>query len=516
LKIVEPIAVQDLMAAIRFALQPQDELSLACLLVSPLIGWDQDKLLKHAYRPKGHDLWQHLRAQPEIAAELEPLREMLALADLTTPYAFLETLLSGTTGGRRKFRARLGAETLVPIEELLNLAMQYGQENGASLQGFLDWFDRGSGEIKRDGLAQSSDVRVMTVHGAKGLEAPVVILADIASDPENSGDRNRGIDVPMDSDAVLPLIPVRKAERGARLDEIVQRREERELQEHLRLLYVAMTRASEHLVMAGALGVRSNGVPPEKSWYQALEAGMKALGCDWQSDPLWGATMRYSSDAQFARKKIEAVDAAKLDVPPWLFQPAPPEESPPRPLAPSNLGDDLYGDAPANEALQLAALRGRLIHSLFEQYDGRDLVQFGADALAWLGRNDSASLLDHSAMVAEIKAVLENPEWRELFSKAARAEVPLAALVGTTVIAGRVDRLLIEPDRVRLVDFKTGRNVPLDEAAVPVPQLRQMAHYVAALEAIFRDRVIDAALLYTSGPTMVPLSPVVLATYKPG
>jgi ATP-dependent helicase/nuclease subunit A len=516
LKIVEPIAVQDLLAAIRFTLQPQDDLSLACLLVSPLIGWDQDRLLKHGYRPKGHGLWQHLRAQPEIAADLEPLREMLSAADLTTPYAFLEAILSGPTRGRRKFRARLGAETLVPIEELLNLAFQYQQEGGASLQGFLDWFDRGSGEIKRDGLSQSSDVRVMTVHGAKGLEAPVVILADIASDPEKSGDRNRGIDFPMDGDTHLPLIPVRKAERGERLEEIAGRREKRELQEHLRLLYVAMTRASEHLVMAGALGARSKGEPPDKSWYMALEAGMKALGCDWLSDPLWGAVMRHSADGAFERKKADIVEAqGAVETPSWLFQTAPPEGNPPRPLAPSNLDDDLYGDAPASDALRLAALRGKLAHALFEQYDGRDLAQFQGDALAWLARNDQDRQLDHGQMVAQISAVLENPEWATLFSKTARAEVPLAALVGGTVITGRVDRLLIEADRVRLVDFKTGRKVPQGEADVPVPQLRQMAHYVAALEAIFPTRLVEANLLYTAGPAMLTLSAAVLAPHKP-
>lgn len=516
LKIVEPIAVQDLLAAIRFALQPQDELSLACLLVSPLIGWDQERLLAHAYRPKGHDLWQHLRVQQEIADELQLLRDMLASADLTTPYAFLENILSGPTGGRRKFRARLGAETLVPIEELLNLAFQYQQQGGASLQGFLDWFERGQGEIKREGLAQSSDVRVMTVHGAKGLEAPVVILGDIASDPEKSGDRNRGLDVPMEGDAKLPLLPIRKAERGERLDALAEEREARELQEHFRLLYVAMTRASEHLVMAGALGSRSKGITPEKSWFKALEAGMRALGADWLDDPAWGATMRHRADGPFERKKADvAVETDKVETPAWLFQPAPPEGNPPRPLAPSNLDDDAYGDAPASDTLRLAALRGKLIHALFEQYDGRDIGVFRADALAWLARNDREEQLDHALMVGQVASVLENPDWAALFSRAAKAEVPLAALVGSTVITGRVDRLLIEPKRVRLIDFKTDRKVPKSADEVPLSILRQMAHYVAALEVIFPGREVDAALLYTSGPALLTLSDEALRQHKP-
>jgi ATP-dependent helicase/nuclease subunit A len=516
LRIIEPIAVQDLLAAIRFVLQPKDDLSLACLLVSPLLGWDQDRLLQHGYREKHIDLWQHLRSQPEIEAELEPLRAMLRAADQTTPYAFLENILSGPTGGRRKFQARLGAETLVPIEELLNLAIQYQQEGGASLQGFLDWFDRGEGEIKREGLAQSTDVRVMTVHGAKGLEAPVVILADIASDPEQSGKRNSAVDFPMGNDRHLPLLPAKKPERVGLVAEAISRKEKADMQEHYRLLYVAMTRASEHLIMAGSLGKGAKNGPPVKSWYAALEAGMIALGCDWQSDPLWDATMRYGAVGAFDRKTQDSVESAKSTIAPgWLFQPAPEEEIPPRPLAPSNLENDLYGDAPASDKLRLAALRGKLMHSLFEQYDGRDLEQFRVDALSWLGRNDRDAQLDHRAMTDQIIAVLQNPDWKPLFSKAARAEVPLAALVGSTVISGRVDRLLIEPDRVRLVDFKTGRKVPGSDAEIAIPQLRQMAHYVAALEVIFPKRRVEASLLYTAGPSMITLSDGVLAPHKP-
>ena len=516
LKIIEPIAVQDMLATIRFALQPQDDLSLACLLVSPLIGWDQDQLLKYGYRKPGLGLWQHLRSQPDIAAELEPLRKILASADLTTPYAFLENILSGQIAGRRKFQARLGSEILVPVEELLNLAMQYQQEGGASLQGFLEWFERGGGEIKREGLAQSRDVRVMTVHGAKGLEAPVVILADITADPEKAGDWNRGIDIPMDGDRTLPLLPVKKDERGERLDEIADKAKKRDRQEHYRLLYVAMTRAAEHLVLAGSLGKRAKGETAEHSWYNALERGMRALGCDWDSDPSWGATMRYSADGAFKREMPKAhVADTSQETPSWMFAMAPAEETPPRPLAPSNLDDDLYGDAPASAALKAAALRGKLLHALFEQYAGGDIVEFQTAAVDWLKRNNPDQDFNHQIAVTEVTAVMQNPDWAELFSKAARAEVQLAALVGTTVITGRIDRLLVEDDRVRLIDFKTGRNVPQNEAAVSKPILRQMAHYVAALESIFAPRKVEAALLYTNGPTMMELSAEALAPHKP-
>jgi ATP-dependent helicase/nuclease subunit A len=281
LKLREPLAVQDLLSTIRFVLQPSDDLSLACILVSPLIGWTQDDLLAHGYREPKVGLWHHLRNQPDIADDILALRDILAMADFTTAYQFLETILSGPLAGRKKLVARLGTEALVPIEELLNAALQFEQNQGGTLQAFLAWFERGETEIKRENLAGNNEVRVMTVHGAKGLQAPVVILADITSDPEKKPDRS--VDIHLD-DYRLPLLPVRKAERVGRLDEAVEQQEERERAEHFRLLYVAMTRAEERLILAGSLGVRSKGEAPAQSWYPALQQAMEALDCDWVDD----------------------------------------------------------------------------------------------------------------------------------------------------------------------------------------------------------------------------------------
>ena len=182
LRLTAPLAVQDLLAAIRFVLQPQDDLALASLLVSPLIGWSQDELMHAAMKRRG-GLWQHLQAtQP--AERIEPLLAMLRRADFTTPYVFLEEMLTGPLDGRRKLLRRLGQEARDPIDELLNAALEFERVAIPSLQRFLDWFDRGDVEIVRDPSAPLDAVRVMTVHGAKGLQAPLVILADATADPE--------------------------------------------------------------------------------------------------------------------------------------------------------------------------------------------------------------------------------------------------------------------------------------------------------------------------------------------
>ncbi|MBK8374489.1 double-strand break repair helicase AddA [Sphingorhabdus sp.] len=519
LQISEPIAVQDLLAAIRFALQPDDDLSLSALLVSPLIGWSQQDLLDYGYRPKGEPLWKHLREQDALAADLAPLHAILASVDFSTPYAFLEQILSGPTQGRRKLQGRLGSETLVPVEELLNQTLQFQQEGGVSLQGFLDWFEKGSTIIKREGLAQSSDVRVMTVHGAKGLEAPVVILADIAVDPLKSGDRSSGMDLLSDDDVRFPLLPIRNHERVGQLAEAPERQKKRELKEQFRLLYVALTRAAEHLILAGSLGARAKGKACENSWYPALATAMQQMGCEWQNDPLWGEVMRIEGYGKAQEEGSTSVSVhAGFDAesePQWLRTAAPQEQTPPRPLSPSNLDDDSYGDPPSSGHMKLAAERGRLLHGLFERFVGGDLEPFKADALRWVTDNRRDFAIDAASIVETALTVIENSEWQMWFSYTAKPEVPIAATVGQAVISGRIDRLLIEGECVRLLDFKTSRSVPVSAATVPLPYLRQMAHYVAALETIFPSHKIEAALLFTHAPKLIELPAELLKPHRP-
>ncbi len=517
LRLAQPLAVQDLLAVIRFVLQPQDDLSLACILVSPIIGWTQEKLLEYGYRGNRRvSLWQHLREQQAVAHDIEPLRAVLDAADYVTVYDFLEDILSGTIGARRKFVARLGVEALVPVEEMLNTALQFQQQQGGGLQSFLGWFDRGDIEIKREGLGSVDEVRVMTVHGSKGLQAPVVILADTTSDPGKKPDRSA--ELLVDDGKRVPLLPIRSSEKSGHLLEVVERQERREMQEHRRLLYVAMTRAEERLILGGALGISRKGEASADSWYVALERGMMALGCRWESDDRWGQVMRHigvdgmAGKPTVAAKVVSATPTPAIEVPKWLFEKAPEESRPPRPLVPSQLEGDDYGDAPASFAMRAAAERGKLLHALFER-----VTDVGSLAAAerWLEAAVRDRAIDKAQILNAVTAVVSNPEWAAFFGPSARAEVPLAAVVGDTVITGRVDRLVIEPGIVRLLDFKTGRSFPDDEQGVIVPYLRQMAHYVAALETIFPGSAIEASLLFTHAPKLVTLSAAILAPYKP-
>ena len=517
LRLLQPLVVQDLLAAIKFVLQPNDDFSLACLLVSPIIGWSQDTLLQYGYvGDRTGSLWQHIRDRPELEQQIAPLRDMLSMADFNTVYHFLEQILSGPIGARRKFTARLGSEVLVPIEEMLNAALQFEQQQGGGLQKFIAWFDRGDTEIKREGDSSSQEVRIMTVHGAKGLQAPVVILADVTSDPTKKPDHS--VELLMDEGRRTPLLPIRKAEKSGRLQDIVDMQKIRELQEHKRLLYTAITRAEERLIMAGSLGISRKGEPPAESWCTLLQRGMEALGCDWQDEPRWGRVMRHvglqgaSLTPPEGSMTQPAPTKASLSPPSWLFTPAPAEQRPPRPLVPSRVDDDDYGDAPAVAAMRKAAVRGKLIHALLERITDDASLQ---KAEQYLAAQTPDHDIDPAQLMAEVRAIVGDPQWTAFFGPAARAEVPLVAVVGETVINGRIDRLLVEPDLVRAIDFKTGRQVPQDENGVPAAYLRQMAHYRAALQTIFPAARIEVSLLFTYAPRFITLSEDILAPYYP-
>ena len=514
LRLTAPLAVQDLLAAVRFALQPEDDLSLASLLVSPLIGWTQDELMAAAPREQGR-LWRHLQAtQPD--ERLAPLRDLLARADLTTPYQLLEEMLSGPLDGRRKLLARLGAEARDPIEELLNAALQFESTTAPSLQRFLDWFDRGEVEIKRDPSQPLDAVRVMTAHGAKGLQAPVVILADACVDP-TKGPRTTVAWTYENGKPPLPIFRPSGAEAGGPLEAALAAIRQRELEEHWRLFYVAATRAEEQLVIAGSLGKQANGTPPAQSWYAVAAQAMDDLGvATTEGERVF--TGRESASPVPRRDEAAPAAAAEATLPDWARRAAPVEARPPRPLAPSSLGADAVADPPPTPALRAAAERGRLLHRLFERLPGVAPEQRAAAADRWL--RDTGGVADaarRDEIAGSVCRIIGDPAFAALFGPESLAEAPVTAVVADgLVVAGTVDRLLVTPDRVRVVDFKTGRRAPASLAEIPPYHLRQMAAYAAALRVIFPGRTIEAALLYTAGPVLFDLPEPLLDAHKPG
>lgn len=504
-----PIVVQDLLACIRFVLQPGDDLNLAALLVSPLIGWSQDDLYECGKGRKGTSLWQHLGAHKPPA-----LLDLLAIADLSTPHRFLEAILSGPMQGRRKLIARLGEEARDPIEELLNQALAFEREGTPSLQMFVDWFDRGAVEIKRDAAQSGGAVRVMTVHGAKGLQAPIVILADATSDPEFRAPRE--LDWQATDELSLPIFRPRKEELAGSLRESADASDVREREEHWRLLYVALTRAEEHLFVGGALKPRQqkSGMG-ENCWHARIDLAMAAMGVA-QVD---GArALVHLEDEPKRARAHEPHGVPSGPLPDWAGQRAPEESRPPRPLAPSAIVPaDQVSDPPPTAALRAAAQRGVLLHSLFERLPGIDPARRSSIAESWL--RDSAGVGDaamRQGLIVDALRVIDDPQFSAIFAPDALSEAPLAGVIDGQVIAGTVDRLLVGQAEVLVVDFKTGRRVPASAEAVAPHHKAQMAAYVAVLRRIFPHHAVRAALLYTGGPALIALPDVELDAHKPG
>jgi len=465
--------------------------------------------------PRSTSLWRHLRAH-QSDERLVLLYDLLARADLATPYQLLEHLLSGPFDGRRKLIGRLGAEARDPIDELLNAALDFEASATPALQRFLDWFDRGNVDVKRDSSKPLDSVRVMTAHGAKGLQAPLVILADACVDPASAPRSMLRWSLDETRDPV-PIFRPRAAEQGPVLTALLNDVRERELAEHWRLFYVAATRAEEVLVIAGALGPRARGEPPINSWYSAADRTFSALG-------LTGAgevrVFRGHMPQPPVPERPRSPTRPTLDtpLPAWARVSAPVEARPSRPLAPSALGIDTVADPPATSALRAAAARGRLVHALLERLPAVAVSDRARAADHWLlNAAGLAEATQRAALVRDVARVLDDPAFADLFGPDALAEAPIAATIdGGLTVSGTVDRLLILPDRVRVVDFKTGRRAPATVDAIPAYHLRQMAAYAAALAAIFPGRVVEASLLYTAAPVLFTIPPALLARHKPG
>lgn len=507
----EPLAVQDLLAAVKFAVQPNDDLSLACLLVSPLIGWDQEQLRELAFGRTG-TLWRALRERAGQSAAFgqahDALAELLRIADFVTPSRFLETILSGPMKGRRKLYSRLSMAARDAIDELMNSALEFERSETASLDRFLAWFSQGTVDVQRDPGRPANEVRVMTVHGAKGLEAPVVIVADATADPARLGRTPLTVEADL-AGSMAPLVRPKKEERCPPFEETILAEERRDLQEHSRLLYVALTRAADRLIVSGVQPkAKKDGSDPRppNSWHVTVERAMGDLG----AEPGAGhVAMRYGTSGAPLRTRMQRrVEPTSYEVPEWAQRPAPPEARPPRPLAPSAIAVDDAAAPPPSEAMRRAALRGTWIHQLLERLPAVDARERMAVADRWLERSAGVSdAATRSEIIDQVCGIISDHRFAALFGPESLGEAPLAAtLPDGRVIAGTVDRLHISEERISVIDFKTGR-VPDRDQDIPASHRAQMSAYAQALTVIFPGKRVTAALLYTAGAKLIEFIP---------
>lgn len=524
-------AVQDLIALADALLLPSDDLTLASMLTSPLGGVSDDELSDLAIGRPG-SLWDALRQRaderPSWRRAAAFFMQLLDRVDYVSPYALFAEAL-GPLGGRARLFARLGPEAAEPVDELLNAALTYAGRHPPSLQGFLHWLRRSGAEVKREAEAAGNLVRIMTVHGAKGLQAPLVVVPDTAALPMDDGTIAWAHDAATGRE--VPLWAPRKEFRCRALDTLRSAGRERQMEEHNRLLYVALTRAEDRLLVCGW---QARNPPKDECWHSLVRRGFESLEHEREEFGLWPGDAMWLRSPQVV-KPDSATAAVRSDnavvLPAWVgtapaWQPAPPPPEPPRPvpLAPSRPEGAELGSVPS-AASPLAARevggnrfrRGQLVHTLFQHLPGITPADRLAAAMRFLDKPAHGLVAGEAGRIAaEVLAVLAHPALAAAFGPDSRAEVPLTGVIAGAVISGLVDRMAVSVDEVLLVDFKTNRRPPVQVKDTPVMYLRQMASYRSILRAIFPHRAVRCALVWTQEPRVEILPDGMLDPHEPG
>lgn len=518
--LTEQLAVRDLLALAAFALLPEDDLSLACALKSPLVGIGEEALFTLCHGRKA-SLWARLRADPEHEKTANWLNALIVRAASGRPYEFFTGILQepcpADDSGLKAIRARLGEEALDPLDELLNAALDSDRTGSGTLRGFLKALSRPGGGIKRQTEDFADCVRIMTVHGAKGLQAPIVFLPDTLRGP--SSRRTSRLLWPDRTGAPTPLWTPRgelapKPYRAA--FDILRARDD---EEYRRLLYVALTRAEDRLYVCGHRGGRE---PLDESWYHYIARAFRALENVQESvfegykasiaEEGPGILFRISDPQTESPDRIRAERGeAALEVGDsrWLRRPPPPEPSPPRPLTPSRPADpDPAVLSPLAEGDAQRFRRGVLTHRLLQIIPDFPRAK-RAEAMERFLDTQAADLPAElrEDIGCEVLKILESQEFAPLFGPGSLAEVPVTGLLGDgRLVSGQIDRLLVTEKQIVIVDYKTNRPPPQDPKDVPLAYRNQLRAYHDTLARIWPGREIRTFLLWTDGPRMMEVA----------
>ncbi len=506
MRLMEQLPVMDLLALIQFVLLPEDDLNLATLLRGPLLNLSEDDLMNLAAGRNGLSLWQNLknvRQIPHIQAIYDYLFMWLGKADYLSPFAMLSQILNepcpaNATSGRKALWSRLGLDALDPIDELLNSAQNFSRRHPPSLQNFLHWLQASDSEIKREldngknsGLGQ---VRIMTVHASKGLEAPIVFLPDTANLPRSN-------DVPKflwDDSTNLPFYLASKPSTGP-TRHIWDDARRKQMQEYRRLLYVALTRASHRLYIGGWEPKKKEG-DGTTCWHSLVQDGLKAS--ETHATPADKGVIVWEDPALRSATESQSIPTPSniIDLPLWATKNAPKETVELPTLSPSKLAAMTQSAATPDAAFA----RGRIIHRLLQSLPDLDAAKRQVAAGRFLRHPQYELTAAQQADVQqEVIKILDHPDFSALFSPTSQAEVPLAGTADGRKISGQVDRLVVLPSEILIVDYKTNRPPPSDVRQIPEAYRAQMEAYRGVLRDIYPDRKIRCFLLWTYGPKLM-------------
>ena len=509
LVLTEHIAVMDLLALGDALLLPQDDLALATVLKSPLFGLNDEQLFTLAYgrdRPLRAVLRAKAEEDPLFADAARMLDELSSMARAMSPFAFYAHVL-GARGGRSRFLARLGVEAADPLDEFLNLALEYERREAASLQGFLNWVRAAQSEVKRDMEMARDEVRVMTVHGAKGLEAKNVILADATTVRPEGAYPPRLLTAPIPGAApgaqALIWAVAKDKDAGpmadAREHALADARDE-----YRRLLYVAMTRAAERLVVCGTKGKNK---APDGCWHRLVRDALAPQCTEEPAADGDGTVLRYrKGDAPTTAARRDGAARPPTPRPGWLTRNVAVAAPALRSVRPSSaLAEERRSPAAGVKA---ALLRGALTHRLLQSLPDIAPARRAKAAADFLARRGAALAdEDRATIAAEVLRLLGDARFAPLFLPGSRAEVPIVGKVeigGTAYrVSGQIDRLAVTADTVFIADFKTDRPVP---RIAPAAYVTQLALYRAVLAKLYPQRAVRSALVWTEVPELAELS----------
>jgi ATP-dependent helicase/nuclease subunit A len=536
LRLLEDIAVMDLMAFADFLLMPEDDLNLASLLKSPLIGLSENDVMNLCLDRGSKSVWSRLK---EMAPQTLFYREAadrldryLARADFDQPFALFADLL-GAGGGRKRIHTRLGPEADEAIDEFLNLTLRYAASNTPSLQGFLQWIRSTASIVKRElGDSAADEVRIMTVHGAKGLQAPIVFLAD----KPQFDNRSTGLFWIPGAGTELPLWSPRKL---ADVDLTARARAEaqqKRKEESNRLLYVALTRAEDRLYVCGRDGLRAT--PPD-GWHEMvanafpqLKGSLTAPLEDWKAPPGisteegWIGDHLHYHEPQIADAEPLSAKASlpveDSELPRWSTSLVAAEPDPPQPLAPSRPSEPEPSTlSPIGTDQGYRFKRGLLVHRLLELLPNVPPVSWSNAAERFLTRRAHGLSPDQAAEIrGEVLRILEDPELAALFGPDSRAEVPVVATLldaegKTQALTGQIDRLLVRERDCVILDYKSNRPPPMRVEQVATAYLRQLAAYRAAIQVIYPGKSIACKILWSAVPVLMDIPAALLDMHVP-
>jgi len=527
LRLSEHPVFEDVVALLRFLQFPNDDLTLAALLRSPFCDVDEQSLFDLAYDRKGQSLWSVLTARagerPAWTAARDLFERLRAESGSRTPFDLLSRLFAAADGEgrsmRTRFMTRLGPEAADALDETLAQVLGAEERGARDLESLAHALARLDVEVKREMDQPKREVRVMTAHGAKGLEAPIVFLPETVAAGEP-----RGTPLLQTPEGGFLWCASSSGDCGASEAAREDRKAKAEA-ESLRLLYVALTRARDRVVLAGRVNATAK-LENLKGWRPVAEAAFASLNAAGKVRRVRIGDLeieRYGDDPKVGDARVLAV-APPAALPAWARRLAPPEPRALRWASPSEMADQARSPAPSPLAQMASGLgrfrRGELIHKLFEMLPDVADEDRRRVAGVYLAGQPDLSDAQREEIAGAVFAVLEDARFAEVFGPGSRAEVALAGAAADLprglAISGRLDRLVVTPDRVLVVDYKTNRPAPARAGDADPAYLGQMAAYVAVLRALYPAHRVEAALLWTDGPSLMPIPPDLLATTLAG